>query len=209
MKYFFLIFFVAACSPKTKTVYLEQPDEPVDEIATIVNEENEYRTSLGLTTLTKGLSCTLSTFTSGHRIQSSIPGHSQISGITQITTFSFFGTFDQPNSPANSGLNILPNYLRNIYLNLFLVRCQGFLVVPESGFYVYDLSSDDGSVLYINGSKTVDNDNAHGIVTVSGFRHLKKGVHAFRLDYAQSGGGNQALILKMNGKLIDQNMFYY
>lgn len=78
---------------------------------------------------------------------------------------------------------------------MYLLRCQGSLIVTKTDYYQFNLNSDDGSVLYLDGSKLVDNDNNHGPTLVSGTKMLRRGVHTFRLDYAQTGGGSQALEL--------------
>lgn len=194
------------------------PSVPVDseqsKVDALVLDENLYRLSLGQTILSSGLSCTLSTFTSGDRIQSSIAGHNTFAGLSQKLSFLYSGqdastTFQQNNSSASEGLNLLPSNVRMSYLNMFLVRCQGQLVITESGLYNFELYSDDASLLYINGSKLIDNDNAHGITLVTGSKVLRKGVHTFRLDYAQSGAGSQALILRANGVSIPPKYFFH
>lgn len=180
---------------------------PVDEtqakIDAVLAEENAYRLGLGQTMLSKGLSCTLYTFTGGDRIQASIAGHNTLQGLSQVATFLFQGEFNQPDSNINQTMNVLPQPLRAIYTNMYLLRCQGQIVVTETNYYSFSLTSDDGSLLYIDGVKVIDNDNNHGAVTVTGQRYLRKGVHTFRLDYAQSGAGNQALVLTAGGQQID------
>lgn len=178
-----------------------------EDVQALLDDENDYRLGLGQTELSEGLSCSLSTITGGDRIQSSIPGHNTLTGISQVGTFLLTNTFNQPNTSINEGLNVLPSPLRNIYKNMYLLRCQGQLVVTETGYKIFDLTSDDASVLYVNGSKVVDNDNNHGSTTVSGMKYLRRGVHTIRLDYAQAGGGNQSLMLKMNGEFLNPLLF--
>lgn len=192
------------------------PEAPVDpttpfeeDVASIIEDENIYRLGLGQTALSSGLSCTLSTFTSGTRIQSTNGGNITLSGLSQVATFLSSGIFNQPDTPISAGMNALPASLRAIYLNMYLLRCQGYFVVQETGYYSFELSSDDGSLLYINDSKIIDNDNAHGVVTLLGTKYLRRGVHKFRLDYTQSAGGNQALILKTNGGFLDSRLFFH
>ncbi len=192
----------------TEVVVVTEPAPPVDptleeEIAAILSEENDYRLGLGQTMLSNGLSCTLSTITGGSRIQSSIAGHNTLTGISNVATFLYKGLFNQPDTSISVGMNVLPEALRSIYKNMYLLRCQGFIVVTESGYYSFELTSDDASLLYVAGAKVIDNDNNHGSVTVTGQKYLRKGVHAFRLDYAQAGGGNQSLILTSGGESIN------
>ncbi len=124
-------------------------------------------------------------------------------GITQRATFLLKDVINQPNTPISEGMSVLPQALRVVYKNLYLLRCQGQIVVTESAQYTFELTSDDASVLYLDGSKLIDNDNNHGSTNVAGTKYLRRGVHTIRLDYAQTGGGSQSLILMANGSLID------
>jgi hypothetical protein len=198
-----------------QVVYIPTPTTPpteVDElqadIDSIVSYKNEYRALNGQNPLTKNLMCQLFTTTGGDRIQASIAGHNTLTGLTSVGYFEYNGPFDQPNSSINDGMNVLPAPFKNLYKNMYLLRCQGQIVVTDSGYYDFSLGSDDASVLYINGSKLIDNDNNHGHTVMSAAKMLERGVHSFRLDYAQIGGGNQSLILKVNGESIPSNLFY-
>ena len=173
------------------------------EVAKLLADENEYRLGLGQTMLSTGLSCTLQTFTGGDRIQASIAGHNTLQGLTTVGSFLLTSPMNQQDSPISDGNSVLPAGIRSVYKNMYLLRCQGQLVVTQSGNVLIDITSDDGSVVYVDGSKLIDNDNNHGSTTVAGMKYLRKGVHSFRLDYAQSGGGSQSLVLRMNGELMN------
>ena len=179
------------------------------DVNNLVNDENLYRAGLGQALLSSGLSCTLYHITGGDRIQSTIAGHNTLTGISQVASFLLTTIIDQADTNVNTYLNILPVALQPLYTNLYLLRCQGQVVVRETGYYGFELTSDDGSLLYVDGSLVVDNDNGHGAVLVTGQKYLRRGVHSFRLDFAQSGGGNQALILKVNGSFIDPIYYYH
>jgi len=49
--------------------------------------------------------------------------------------------------------------------------------------------SDDGSVLYINGNKIVDNDGSHAAITATGRVALKSGYHTYKLLYFEDYEG--------------------
>lgn len=166
------------------------------DIQSIVDSENEYRTDLGQAVLSPGLSCALSTFTSGERIQASIAGHNTLAGLSQVATFTYSGVFNQPDSNVSTGMNVLPVPLRAVYQNLYLLRCTGVIVIQNDDYYQFAVTSDDGSVLYLDNVKSVDNDNSHGSQTVVAQKFLRRGVHIFRLDYSQSGGGGESLVLQ-------------
>lgn len=189
-------------------------DEVQADINALVADENDYRISLGQTMLSEGLSCKLYTTTGGDRIQASIAGHNTLQGLTQIASFTYKGqdaatTFQQYDASVNDGLNVLPTPLKNTYKNAFLLRCEGQIVITETGLYGFELYSDDASLLYIDGSKLIDNDNSHGITLMQGNKNLRRGVHTFRLDFAQTGGGNQALVLRANGVSIPPRFFQH
>lgn len=173
----------------------------VDQISQVVSEENAYRVAAGQLPLTPGLTCTL------HNLIATTPASIPASPPSAVATFTYVGSFNQTNSSASSGLNILPASLRPLYTQWFLVRCQGQIVVTDSAYEAFYLSSDDGTNLYIDGSLVVANDGNHSVQTRSGSRLLKRGVHTFRLDYMQANG-NQALILENSNGIVSGSRFY-
>jgi hypothetical protein len=66
---------------------------------------------------------------------------------------------------------------------------SGYIKVSEDGIYKFYTRSDDGSALYIDGKKVVDNDGEHGPTEKSGEIPLAKGLHEFRVEYFQSSQG--------------------
>jgi hexosaminidase len=65
---------------------------------------------------------------------------------------------------------------------------KGYINVPETGGYEFWTTSDDGSILSIDGDIVVNNDGDHGTVEKSGIAHLQKGWHSIRIIYFNSGG---------------------
>jgi hypothetical protein len=204
-----LLVIVSCADPFNFTPTPPTPDEEQDTINHLVEDENEYRDSWGSSLLTTGLTCTLYTISGGSRIQVSIPGHTQLTGKTKVTSYLYKGEFNQPNVSTSLGLNVLPTALKNTYKNMYYLQCVGFLVATASSTYQFDLTSDDASLLYVSGAKVIDNDNNHGATLVTGSKYLRKGVHSFKLEYAQAGGGSQALILKMNSALLNPKYLYH
>ena len=178
------------------------------DIDAIVSYKSKARVLQGQNPLTKKLMCQLFTTTGGDRIQATKGGHNTLQGLTSVGYFEYSGPFNQPDSSTNDGMNVLPEPFKSMYKNGYLLRCQGQIVVTESNYYDFELGSDDGSVLYIAGSKLIDNDNNHGHTVLSAPKFLERGVHAFRLDYAQTSGGNQSLVLKVNDQSIDSRFYY-
>lgn len=182
-------------------------DEVQEDIDSIVSLKNKYRVQVGQNPLTTGLMCQVLTFTVGDRLQSSIAGHNTLSGLVSVGYFEYKGSFNQPDSSSALGNNVMPEPFKSLYKNNYKITCQGQLVIRESGYYKFETSTDDASLLYINGSLLIDNDNSHGITSKSNTKLLERGVYSFRFDYAQ-GNGSQALIIKMNELSIDSRLYY-
>ncbi len=72
----------------------------------------------------------------------------------------------------------------------FGLVAEGYLKIPKDNNYVFRTISDDGSILYIDGQKVVDNDGLHGDEPKDGEVQLKAGLHPFRMEYFEAGGGN-------------------
>jgi hypothetical protein len=75
----------------------------------------------------------------------------------------------------------------------FGIRYEGTFFVPNDGSFTFEVTSDDGAILYIDGQRVVDNDGVHSPVTSSGRKELRSGNHRLRLDYFQSTRGQVAL----------------
>lgn len=71
----------------------------------------------------------------------------------------------------------------------FAVLMEGFIAIDREGEYTFYTQSDDGSQLFINNEKVVDNDDSHGVVESSGSIRLKKGKHAIRVVFFNEQGG--------------------
>jgi alpha-L-fucosidase len=109
----------------------------------------------------------------------------------QVPEFRFFSQ-----SPTERGVFDtldLPKRLRGEHLGLVL---SGYLRISADGLYKFALTSDDGSLLDLDGQNVVDNDGLHGAETQTGVVALRAGWHKFRLRYFNKTG-SAALSLKM------------
>lgn len=68
---------------------------------------------------------------------------------------------------------------------------EGYIDVPEKAVWEFVTKSDDGSVLYIDGRKVVDNDGSHAAVAATGRIALDKGLHKFTLLYFEDYEGQE------------------
>jgi len=71
----------------------------------------------------------------------------------------------------------------------FGLSFEGYIEVDTDGEYTFYTQSDDGSQLYIDGQKIVDNNDSHGVIERSGKVTLKKGKHAIKVLYFNEMGG--------------------
>lgn len=63
------------------------------------------------------------------------------------------------------------------------------ITVENAGTYTFQLVSDDGSSLSINGTMVIDHDGLHGATAKEGQIFLNPGVYDLRVEYFEKGGG--------------------
>jgi alpha-L-fucosidase len=76
-------------------------------------------------------------------------------------------------------------------LDKFGFRYHGYLNAPREGVYTFFIASDDGSNLYIDGQRVVNNDGLHSVEEKSGTVALAAGQHAITVDFFEKGGGHE------------------
>lgn len=184
-------------------------DEVQQDIDALIDDENDYRLGLGQTALSAGLSCSVVKVASGQCLSSSSTAAGCNSGnviVTTGTTYTYLykGNFTQASSSGGDPILLLPPSLRGLFQGQnFKISCSGFIVVRETNWYDFSLNSDDGSILTIDGTQVVNNDNNHGMTLKTGSKFLRRGVKSFSLQYAQTGSGNYGLELTAGGSAID------
>lgn len=72
---------------------------------------------------------------------------------------------------------------------------RGYVNVPEDRIYTFELASNDGSVLRIDGRVVIDNDGEHTLVEKTGQAALSAGLHPLELRYFDYNGGRVTLAL--------------
>ena len=70
----------------------------------------------------------------------------------------------------------------------FAARVTGYLSVPSGGVYRFQLRSDDGSRLCLDGSPVIDNDGAHSARDREASVWLDAGCHPILISYFDCGG---------------------
>ncbi len=71
----------------------------------------------------------------------------------------------------------------------FALKYTGFIKIPQTGVYIFYVTSDDGSRLLIGEEVVVNNDGVHGAREKNGAIALEKGFHPLELLYFQDAGG--------------------
>lgn len=94
----------------------------------------------------------------------------------------------------------------------FLLEFDGYIKIPADGEYTFYLTSDDGSMLYINDALSIDNDGAHSAVTKKKKSYLTEGYHPIKVEYFQQGGG-KGLSFEIEGpgmskRIVTADMLY-
>lgn len=79
----------------------------------------------------------------------------------------------------------------------FAIDYTGFFWIEQEGEYHFFLTSDDGSRLYIDGKKVIDNDGIHPAEMKDGKIKLKHGKHFLHVQYFQGPRYHVALILEV------------
>lgn len=78
----------------------------------------------------------------------------------------------------------------------FAIDYTGRFWIDKPATYEFELTSDDGAKLFIDGKLVVDNDGVHAPATQSGTADLRRGIHTMRVEYFQGPRFSVALILK-------------
>ena len=106
---------------------------------------------------------------------------------------SSFATFGETFHSGQNGEKFPGNYR---WKDFYVVIWRGYFVAPEAGDWTFALQSDDGSVLYLDGEKVVDNNSDHGWdsnnqrVTTRRTVTLAKGVHEIVIGFYEKSGQN-------------------
>lgn len=113
----------------------------------------------------------------------------------------------------SSGVTATPSITIKQRKDKFGFVFEGWIKVEKTSGYEFFTSSDDGSLLFIDGKEVVNNDGNHGAEEKSGRCILEKGYHSFRLQYFDSGGGNELKVSYQpfgeNKRLIDAAVLFH
>ena len=71
----------------------------------------------------------------------------------------------------------------------FGIERTGKLNITAPGWYSFYTGSDDGTAIHINGRLVANADGGHGVIDGAGTTFLTAGLHDFRYEFLQGGGG--------------------
>ena len=95
----------------------------------------------------------------------------------------------------------------------YAVQFSGYINIPTTNVYSFYINSDDGSQLYIDDQKLIDNDGCHGDLEKSGDKALAAGLHRFKVNYFQNASGQtlQVYIKRaaLEKKIIPSSLFFH
>lgn len=201
MKFVAIIFMLVLNACGDRYIYnVDMPPTTPKSIQTVVDEYNEQRAAVGQSAIQRGLACTLYTVPN---TTTQIVGAS----LTTVGSWGYAGDFNFANGPSSPGLSLLPLTLRSIYSSYYIIKCSGLYVNDVSGFYGFDLVSDDGANVSLNGA-FLNNDGVHSVSTKSGAKYLARGVVSFQLDYLDIGGSHTLMFLS-GGLPVSAEHFYH
>ena len=92
-------------------------------------------------------------------------------------------------------------------LEWFAIDYSGRFWIDKPGEYRFELTSDDGSMLYIDNQLVIDNGGLHLPVTMTGKVQLSRGIHNIRVPYFQGPKFAVALVLKVAGPVQPFRVF--
>lgn len=95
--------------------------------------------------------------------------------------------------------NVRDNDFQDLRDNFVLIA-EGYIDINKAQNYAFRVWSDDGSVVYLNDKKLLDNDGMHGVEYKENMTFLEEGLYKIRIEFMQGGGGK---FLSMNWKPED------
>jgi hypothetical protein len=127
--------------------------------------------------------------------------------IYDISPFSkslpYFPSLDPLGVIYTSTLNVTPRDFREGFPGVtdrfewFAIDYSGRFWIEKPGLYRFELTSDDGSKLYIDDELVVNNDGIHPPETRTGELMLAGGIHRIRVSYFQGPRDEVALVLRV------------
>lgn len=128
------------------------------------------------------------------------------------------GKFKKTADIFNNGKKMKDGVLNNFIItearseDHFGYDFRSYIKIPKKGVYYFDIASDDGSRLFIDGKEIIDNDGSHSQEFVAGKVALDEGFHEMRVLYFEDYMG-QSLKIKItdrynSSRILPDDMLY-
>ncbi|WP_299180005.1 carbohydrate-binding protein [uncultured Aquimarina sp.] len=112
-------------------------------------------------------------------------------------------------SPISTGIGSAIDLSNTQSQDNFGLTFDGYINVPSNGSYTFYTTSDDGSTLWIDGIKVVDNDGLHGAREEFGTVCLEAGYHEIEVQFFERTGGNVLSVAYEGPGISKQNVPTY
>ncbi len=119
-------------------------------------------------------------------METGLPLGSTLTSMNGVTSLDFSNN-NYSNSPAFFTIGFFETANYEALLS-------GGIDIPISGTWNFQTTSDDGSMLWIDGQDVVNNNFYQGPTTRGGSIYLTAGLHAIDIGYFQGGGGEGLLV---------------
>lgn len=117
--------------------------------------------------------------------QASLPSTHQVKGSHVVEMEEL--NFDEVASDLEPFAGFIDTEAEHITKN-FAMRCNIRFEVTQAGNHIFKLTSDDGSELYINGVRIINNGGSHAMLMKQATISLPLGVHDLRVHYFEGSG---------------------
>ncbi len=74
------------------------------------------------------------------------------------------------------------------YADEYSLRMTGYITIPTDGIYGFEISSDDGSKLWVDGTEVIDHDGTHAFSAQAGQIELAAGQVSIQIEYFENTG---------------------
>jgi 4-amino-4-deoxy-L-arabinose transferase-like glycosyltransferase len=110
----------------------------------------------------------------------------------------YFKTIDFKNivfTRVDAEINFQYPILMEVADTDYSIQWKGYLYIPHANKYMFLLSSDDGSWLYLDNKLIIDNGGEHSLRRFVTTINLEKGFHPIKVSYFQKSGNSQLYLL--------------
>jgi alpha-L-fucosidase len=123
------------------------------------------------------------------------PGLNIVNPVPGITSSYYEGNWDSiPDfkklNPVKEGISDNFSLEQKMAKEYYGFSFNGYILVPSNDVFAFYTDSDDGSILWIDGKKIVENDGLHGAKEVETAIALRKGYNQIRVDYFNKTGSD-------------------